>query len=62
MMNFKVSFTTCCFNEAELQEWIRWLKTNIKVTDISTEEVDHASDAEDHGSPAQRVSPKRVGR
>jgi hypothetical protein len=63
MMNFRVSFTTCKFSEADLQSWIAWLKTNIEVRELSIEqqEDDHASDAEDIDSAAKRVRGKRVG-
>jgi hypothetical protein len=64
MMNYKVSFTACNFSEADLVDWLAWLQTNIEVKELEVkpQEDNHASDAKDHPSPAQRVNPKRVGR
>jgi hypothetical protein len=63
MMNWKVSFTVCNFDEIQMAAWLVWLKSNIAVENLTCDkEADHASDAEDSNRPAQRVNPKRMGR
>jgi hypothetical protein len=45
MLNYKVSFVTCDFTKKQLQEWLRWVRTNIpcEVTEPTIEEVSDAS-------------------
>ena len=64
MMNWRVSFTALQLTQEEIEAWVKWVAGNIPINEvkITNTEDDHASDAKDNNSPAQRVSVKRVGR